>query len=126
MSATDGRPPRSDGADEDVERAMHRKSRRSFLGLGFGAAAAFASWEWLKTRPQEGGVPYPLRRVLEFNERLAETYFSEARLAPGFPRALAREPRVNGTEGMSSGFDPVGWRLVVLGLQQPRKLTIVS
>jgi hypothetical protein len=61
-----------------------------------------------------------VRRALEFDEGLARSYFRESRLAPTFSRALAREPRVNGTEGMGSrGFDPASWRLHVEGLAVP-------
>ena len=81
--------------DVDVARVMRRKSRRSFLMLGISATAGLAGWTWLTTRPEVGGLPYPLRRALEFNEKLAERYFTEARLAPTFPREMAREPRVN-------------------------------
>src|SRR4051812_27176602 len=90
---------------------MRARSRRSFLGLAAGAVAAVGGWRWLTTRPRSGEVPYPLRRVLELNEGVAEEYFSDDRLAPRFARALAREPRVNGDEGLSDGFDPGAWRL---------------
>ena len=39
-------------------------------------------------------------------------------LAPTFPRAMAREPRVNGGEGLPSEFDPLAWRLQVLGADE--------
>jgi DMSO/TMAO reductase YedYZ molybdopterin-dependent catalytic subunit len=89
-----------------------------------GAVAGLAGWEWLRTRPKVDGVPYPLRSGLEFNRRLAERYFSETRLAPTYPRAMAREVRVNGGEGLSPGFDPAAWRLQVLGAGDARQLTI--
>src|SRR5919106_882546 len=57
--------------DRRVAEAMRDKSRRSFLALGISAAASLAGWRWLRTRPEIGGTPYPLRRALEFNERLA-------------------------------------------------------
>jgi DMSO/TMAO reductase YedYZ molybdopterin-dependent catalytic subunit len=110
--------------DLDVARVMRNKSRRSFLLLGIGATAGFAGWNWLTTRSGVGGVPYPLRRALEFNETLAETAFKATRLAPTFPREMAREPRVNGGEGLPSGFDPLAWRLEVLGAGQPRHVTL--
>jgi hypothetical protein len=47
-------------------------SRRSFHALGLGAAAGLVGWEWLTTGPEVDGLPYPLRRALEFNERLGE------------------------------------------------------
>jgi len=99
-------------------------SRRSFLWLGLSAAAGFGGWEWLATRSESGGLPYPLRRALAFNERLAETYFDKGRLAPTFPREMAREPRANGGEGLPSEFDPRSWRLRVLGAGEPSELTL--
>jgi hypothetical protein len=98
-------------SDLNVARVMRYKSRRSFLVTGISAAAGVAGWKWLRTRPEVGDLPYPLRRTLEFNERLAESYFNESRLAPTFPREMAREPRVNGEEGLSDEFDPLAWRL---------------
>jgi DMSO/TMAO reductase YedYZ molybdopterin-dependent catalytic subunit len=99
-------------------------SRRSFLALGVGAAAGLVGWEWLTTRPEADGLPYPLRRALEFNERLSERYVKPTRLASTFPRAMAREPRLNGGEGLSPEFDPSRWRLEVLGGASPTQLTL--
>jgi len=116
---------RVDEDDPSFERTMRRRSRRSFLTMGIGAAAAFAGWKWLRTRPGAGEVPYPLRRMLEFNEKLAESYFTDSRLAPTFPREMAREPRVNGDEGLRSGIDPASWRLnVVGGAREARTVTL--
>ena len=122
MSGTPNEPV-NDG-DLEVAREMRKKSRRSFLVLGISATAGFAGWEWLATRPDVDGRPYPLRRALEFNESLAQRYFKDTRLAPTFPREMAREPRVNGEEGLSSGFDPLAWRLQVVGAGEPRTLTL--
>ena len=113
-----------DEGDLNVERAMRRRSRRSFLGMGIGAAAAFAGWRWLRTRAEVGEVPYPVRRVLELNEKLAESYFSESRLAPTFPREMAREPRVNGDEGLRGQIDPSTWRLQVVGGSEASTVTL--
>ncbi|MEJ7709979.1 MAG: hypothetical protein WKF84_08985 [Pyrinomonadaceae bacterium] len=44
-----------------------------------------------------------------------------ARLAPEFPRARASEPRVNGGEGMSAGFNAETWRLQVVGVADPSR-----
>src|SRR4051812_43159850 len=80
-------------SDAEVERRMRRMSRRSLLWGGVSAAAGFAGWNWLTTRPQEGGAGRPFRRALEFNERLARGYFRPARLSPTFARSRAEEPR---------------------------------
>jgi DMSO/TMAO reductase YedYZ molybdopterin-dependent catalytic subunit len=116
--------PRID--DAEVDRLMRMKSRRSFLSLTGGAVAGLAAWRWLRTRQPIGDVPYPLRRVLELNERLGERYFSEARQASAFAGDLAREPRVNGIEGLSEEFDTTGWRLQAMSGGVRRTLTLAE
>lgn len=113
----------SGATDDAVRREINSRSRRSFLALGVAAAGGFAGWKWLTSRPGADGIPYPLRRAHEFNEKLTAAYFDDARLAPTFARSLAREPRVNGGEGMNGEFDPAMWRLQVLGLANPKMYT---
>ena len=113
-----------DGRDQHPSQVMRVKSRRSFLTLGLGAIAGVAGWEWLTRQPEVDGRPYLLRRALEFNGGLAARYFRASRLAPTFPRTMAREPRVNGAEGLTSDFDPLAWRLRVLGTGDPLQLTL--
>ena len=110
MIAPKDAPP-DELSDAEAHRLMRVRSRRSFLGLAGGALAALGGWRWLRTRRPIGAVPYPLRHVLEFNEHLAEGYFSENRRAAEFPRAFAHEPRVNGMQGLSENFDSGAWRL---------------
>ena len=124
MSGTDERRGLVTESELDAARVMRKKSRRSFLALGICAAAGIGGWNWLTGRSQIGGLPSPLRRVLEFNEGLAESYFDDTRLAPTFPREMAREPRVNGGEGLSGDLDPGGWRLHVVGSGEPRDFTL--
>jgi len=64
-----------------------------------------------------------LRAAHEFNRRVSESYFSPSRLAPEFSRSRAREPRVNGGEGLSEGFNPEAWRMQVVGVQNPRSFS---
>jgi DMSO/TMAO reductase YedYZ molybdopterin-dependent catalytic subunit len=100
-------------ADVAVEQQIRRMTRRSFLwGAGAGLAG-FAGWAWLRTRGQEGGIPWPLRRALEINERLAQGTFRSGRLAPAFARETARQPRVNGGLGLTDALDPAAWQLRV-------------
>jgi DMSO/TMAO reductase YedYZ molybdopterin-dependent catalytic subunit len=102
--------------DAAARREMSRRSRRSFLTLGIAAAGGVAGWRWLQSSADADGIRAPLRAAHEFNARLSEAYFSHARLAPTFARELAREPRVNGREGLPENFDPSLWRLQVIGL----------
>lgn len=123
----DGRAGRAHVVETDAERAatavdaaarreMSRRSRRSFLALGIAAAGGVAGWRWLQSSADADGIRAPLRAAHEFNERLSSAYFSHARLAPTFARGMAREPRVNGRDGMPEDFDPSLWRLQVIGL----------
>src|SRR2546423_7350540 len=86
--------------DDEVRRQMKRMTRRSFLVGGAAALLGLGGWAWLRGSRPEDGIPWPLRRVLELNERLAGAYFKDTRLAPTFPREHAREPRVNGDIGL--------------------------
>ena len=124
MSGTNKRHEPVNEHDLNVARVMRNKSRRSFLVMGISAMAGFAGWKWLTARPEAGSLSYPLRRTLEFNERLAKSYFDETRLAPTFPREMAREPRVNGGEGLPAGLDPLAWKLHVLDAGEIRTVTL--
>ncbi len=66
----------------------------------------------------DGGLQWPLRRVLEFNERLASACFSESRLAPTFDPELATEPRVNGSVGLTEPMDRNNWKVRIDNTRQ--------
>ena len=107
----------AESSDREVGREIRRKTRRSFLVGGVAALAGIGGWRWLGSRRSEDGIPWPLRRAHEVNEQIGRDYFASTRLAPSFPRELARMPRVNGQIGMEGeGFDPAAWRLRVEGL----------
>jgi DMSO/TMAO reductase YedYZ molybdopterin-dependent catalytic subunit len=91
------------------------------------ALAGFAGWRWLVTRSEEGGLPWPLRRVLELDEHLARRAFRASRLSPEFPRSTARMPRVNGAIGLESDLDSSAWTLQIVGAagdQARRSMTL--
>jgi DMSO/TMAO reductase YedYZ molybdopterin-dependent catalytic subunit len=95
----------------DIDREIRRRTRRSFLIGGAAALAGAGAWEWLRTRPEEDGLIWPLRRVLGVNEKIARAWFSEGRLARTFDPAESGMPRANGDEGLDAGFDPAQWNL---------------
>lgn len=94
-----------------LEREVRRRTRRSFLIGGAAALAGAGAFEWLRTRPEEDGTIWPLRRVLGFNEKIARAYFSDGHLAPVFDPAESGMPRPNGDEGLGGDFDAAGWNL---------------
>jgi DMSO/TMAO reductase YedYZ molybdopterin-dependent catalytic subunit len=97
-----------------AEEQMRRMSRRSFLTGGVAALAGLGGWAWLTTAAREDGVPWPLRRVLGFNQRLAEGYASSQHLAPTFPtESVQNPPRTNGMVGLSGEIDAASWRVRV-------------
>jgi hypothetical protein len=100
---------------DDRDRRLRRMTRRGFAWGGAAAVAGLAGWRWLVTRGEDGGLPWPLRRVLELDERVARGLFRASRLSPEFPRTAARMPRVNGSIGLESDLDPAAWRLRVVG-----------
>lgn len=108
-------------SEEDLKKQMGRYTRRNFLALGFGAIAAVAGWEWIKNRPDAGGLPSSLRKSHEFNESLSQSFYSPQRLAPTFSVSEAQMPRVNGGEGIEDGFNPEMWKLQVVGVYNPKK-----
>jgi len=102
--------------NEQVRRRMRQKSRRSFLGLAAGFAAGFGVWEWLTSRHEIDGLPWPFRKTLETNEQLARDYFRTRRLAPTFNADRISADRVNGDEGLEDEIDVAAWKLQVEGL----------
>jgi hypothetical protein len=103
--------PKNLPSDDEARRALRRMTRRSFTTGALAALAGLGGWQWLRTRDLEDGIPWPLRRVLRFNEALSRAAFRADGLAPTFDRDRAREPRVNGGLGLSGGIDPARWRL---------------
>src|SRR5947209_4319344 len=108
MSEQQGRP------EEAAEQVLRRRTRRSFLTGAVAGLAALGGWRWLRTARPEDGVPWPLRRVLRFNEGLAERLYSPDRLAPTFPEESVRGPaRINGLVGLGGESRAQGWHVRV-------------
>jgi DMSO/TMAO reductase YedYZ molybdopterin-dependent catalytic subunit len=102
--------------DHEVLRRSRQLTRRSFLTGGAAAVAGLAGWHWLANSALEDGIPWPLRRLLEFNEGLARAAFRETRLAPVFPAAAAADfaaLRRNGRLGLEAPLDTATWSLHV-------------
>ncbi|MBY0587826.1 molybdopterin-dependent oxidoreductase [bacterium] len=109
-------PPKhlAEPLDEETRRDLARKSRRGFaLWIG-GLVTGVAGIRWLATQSNEAGIPWPLRRVLEFNEQVATKLIGTQGRATEFPMNAAGEPRVNGRFGLKEQpIDQETWRLRV-------------
>jgi DMSO/TMAO reductase YedYZ molybdopterin-dependent catalytic subunit len=121
-------PPSNDDA---IRRELRKRTRRAFLTGGIAAAAGATAFGLVYTAANEDHIPWPLRRVLQLNERVGGAVFRRGQLSPQFPADSAAEPRVNGVIGLGDGFDPARWRLTVeqpagpalrVGLDEIKKL----
>ncbi|MEK6373728.1 MAG: molybdopterin-dependent oxidoreductase [Acidobacteriota bacterium] len=102
--------------DADVEAEVRRHTRRNFIVAGAAAAAGLGGWKWLRSRPAEGGVAWPFRRVLEANERIAGAFFDPNRLSHTYdPSQVMRPARINGGIGLAANADAENWRLNIEG-----------
>jgi DMSO/TMAO reductase YedYZ molybdopterin-dependent catalytic subunit len=97
-----------------AEQEMRRLTRRSFTTGAAVALAGLGAWSWLTTAAPDDGLPWPLRRMLRFNQGLAEGVFSSNRLAATFPAEKAQgAARTNGLFGLEGDVDAGSWRVRV-------------
>ena len=110
-------PIKLDPGADTLGRELDRLTRRGFAVAGAAGLATLGGWQWLRTRSAEAGMPWPFRRVIRLDERVARATFSPARLAPTFPDAELTPLRTNGSIGMDDDaeIDPARWRLSVQG-----------
>jgi DMSO/TMAO reductase YedYZ molybdopterin-dependent catalytic subunit len=101
-------------ADGTAEQQMRRLTRRGFVTGAAAALAGLGAWRWLASATPEDGVPWPLRRVLRFNEGLAEGFGSPHALVPTFPpEGVQGQARTNGMIGLGNEGGSAGWQLRV-------------
>jgi len=82
--------------------------------MGVAAAGGYGAWTWLRSRPAEAGVEWPLRGVLRGNQKVAEAYFSDGHRSPEFSLSqVSANARKNGDVGLGEDFDPKDWTLNV-------------
>jgi DMSO/TMAO reductase YedYZ molybdopterin-dependent catalytic subunit len=109
---------------ENSDRQARDKTRRSLLAGGAAAIAGVAGWRWIASRG--GDLSWPLRRTLEFNRNVAQSYFSPARLSREYPMDRAGEPKPNGDIGLEDEFDPSDWKLALSGFTKAQSLTLAD
>ncbi|MBX7245172.1 MAG: molybdopterin-dependent oxidoreductase [Candidatus Sumerlaeaceae bacterium] len=111
--------------EEDAKRLTSRTSRRGFLIAAGAGIAAVSGWQWLRTRPNDDGIPWPLRKVLNLNGNVAGALSPLSRLSPEYSKSQARMPRANGTIGLENELG-IDWALNVFGLTDPAKPITLS
>ena len=121
---TPNSPPSDDGLEMNAQ--LRRMTRR---GLAIGGAAVlggFGAWKWLGSRSRDGMLPWPLRRILELNEKAALATFDPARKSREYPGSIARMPKLNTDYGVDVALDPAAYRLKVEGPAGSKTLTMAE
>jgi DMSO/TMAO reductase YedYZ molybdopterin-dependent catalytic subunit len=113
----------------DPQAEIARRSRRSFMVLGGGAAAGLAGWVALNQGDADG-IPPALRAILGFNEKVVRgAIYSSDHLTRTYPPSDAKKIKVNAHIGLDDDIEDEDWRLAVTpyGASQPSaKLTIAE
>ncbi|ADB40228.1 molybdopterin-dependent oxidoreductase [Spirosoma linguale] len=100
--------------ESDVpESAVRRKVLQSFGLFALAAAVPVGVYEWITHSPKLRGIKKPFRQVLDANEQVARTYFSNTHLVRTFPVEEAeKKARVNGYDGIRTPV-PEDWKLQI-------------
>ena len=96
--------------DEEIRREVRRKPRRSFLTGGVAAAAGWAGYRWLTSARSDNALPWPQRRVLDFNGKLSHSYLSDSGLMPTYSASEVGYLKPNGAIGLDDSDE---WSLHV-------------
>ena len=107
--------------DAEVLAASRKSTRRSFAAAALGAAAGWGFCRWVFDSPPEGMQPWPRRRMLQANAKIAQAVFDERALAPTYALSRAEHLRINGLVGLKQAISTESWRLQVVGLAEPTK-----
>ncbi len=100
-------------ASNELKQELRKRTRRAFLTGGVAAAAGVGAYEWLTRTGQEDGTPWPQRRALDLNRKLAHAYLSDGHLMPTYSAREITYLKPNGDVGLGSNFDADDWKLQV-------------
>lgn len=92
-------------SEMDPQAEIRKISRRSLLWAGAALIGGYGGFRFLASRHPDGGLAWPLRRTLQFNEDVWTDAFSQAAMAPTFDPKERTEARVNGMIGLSTLVD---------------------
>ena len=85
---------------------IRRKTIKAFIGFGVASLVPVGVWKWINSSPKLNNALAPLRKTLEFNEKLTGKLLSDSHLAPTFPVSQAQKKvRVNGGVGLMDAIE---------------------
>ena len=89
-----------------TDQQIRRKTIKAFIGFGVASLIPLGVWKWINSSPKLNNALAPLRKTLEFNERLTSKLLSDSHLAPSFPVSEAQKKvRVNGAVGLMDAIE---------------------
>jgi DMSO/TMAO reductase YedYZ molybdopterin-dependent catalytic subunit len=89
-----------------TDQQIRRKTIKAFIGFGVLSIVPIGVWKWINSSPKLNNTLAPLRKALEFNEKLTGKLLANSHLAPSFPLSqVERKVRVNGSVGLVSPID---------------------
>ena len=101
---------------EQVKKESARRTRRSLLIGGVGAAAGYGFYRWIARSPGDQLLPRPLREALNFNATVSRELFDERGSAPTYDVSESKDLRLNGNYGLKQDLLPPRYRLQVVGV----------
>src|SRR5215210_3336558 len=97
------------------KKTVIRKSITAFILFALLMSAGWATFKWINRQPREAGALKPLRRTLEFDEKVFSGVFDSNRLVKEYPVSKAvKRVRVNGMYGLRDSANEKTWRLKVV------------
>jgi DMSO/TMAO reductase YedYZ molybdopterin-dependent catalytic subunit len=107
-----------------LEKYARRDIIKSLVGFGIASLIPVGIWKWVTNSPKLNQTYTPLRKTLEFNEKLTAKLLSNSNLAPAFPKSkAARNVRINGREGLG-GAIPEDYKVKIESGKQQFEVSI--
>lgn len=100
--------------EEISEKKLKIKTVAAFSVFVLFFVFVIVGWNTLNKQPKDNEALQPLRKVMNFDEIFFGRFYSADHLAKTFPLSRAsKQPRVNGSDGLSEDFDPSTWKLKI-------------
>jgi hypothetical protein len=121
----DGEQERLDSlaADAAVRTESGGRTRRSFLIAAAATAGGYGFYRWIDRSPGDQLIPRPLRKMLDFDAKVARGVFDERGLAPTYPVGKSMELRTNGNYGLKEDLVPESYRLQLVGVENAKSFS---
>jgi hypothetical protein len=89
-----------------TDQQIRRNTIKAFIGFGVASLIPIGAWKWITKSPYLNNTLAPLRKTLEFNEKMTSKLLSDSHLAPTFPKSQAeRKVRFNGAVGLAEPLE---------------------